>query len=358
MSKLKINFISTWKIRCGIATYAEFLVTKLKKLAKINIIALPSMPPKNPFYWMTLAVKSHKNCDIVHIEFNYALFGINGFWMACNIYIFFYTLNFLNFFSKKKIVLSVHEILPENLRKVRSTNKIFQKLDCVLVHSQKAYRILQKRGYKNLSIIPHGINQNVQTIPSNVAKHRLSLDNKKVITMFGYINDFKNNELAIKIIDILPGNFHLLLAGGVRIDEDKPYFEKISRLASVSKKVTITGFLDEDKKISALSASDYFLFPYKSSTQSGALAEVIAYKKPCLCANLSAFSDISDQYKCLVIVPNYDHRDWAKAIMDISQDKNYSKTITTNINNFLKLTNWDITAKKHLKLYEQVISQN
>lgn len=72
----RVNLITTWDIKCGIAKYSEFLKSELDKFNKFEIVIHPIKKPKsiNPISFIKL-IKEIENSQIVHIQYQPSIFG-------------------------------------------------------------------------------------------------------------------------------------------------------------------------------------------------------------------------------------------------------------------------------------------
>jgi len=354
---MRVNFVSTYKIRCGVATYSEFLTEELKKITKLRILPIKKPAPLSPIYWKWLAMNARTKTDIIHVQFNYELFGKSSFWTYFNSLLFFYTIFFLNTFKKIPVILTFHEIFPAGRKLVRSTDKIYKRADAFIVHTEEAKKALEARGYKNIYVVPHGVYNKPVFLPQEECRKKLGLPNKKILTIFGFVNPFKNYEFAFEVLKNLPKDYFLLIAGGCRIKEDEEYFNKVTALfKKFPENSKILGFVkDEDQDI-VFNATDIFLFPYKRTTQSGVMSRVFAYKKPCVAAPLTAFKEINAKYPCLEIAK--DQNDWVGKIKKITTDNKYRENLITHIDQYYQENNWTNIAKVHESIYEKIQNQN
>ena len=364
--RIRVNIITTWERKCGIANYSKNLVKSLKNLpVEVTVVYNDKPDSINPFYWVKLALKSRKNCDIIHVQHEYSLFG--KFWKTLGIMSFIFYLLIL---IKKhyKIVTTIHEI-PErmydgNLIK-RIVRKIYYSLadwfvkcsDLIIVHTENARkRVIKMFRNVNVIVIPHGSVKDVMIGDKIYSKKRLGLQNKFVLTIFGFINRRKKYEDIIYILPRLSEDTILIIAGEAITHSDKLYLSKLKdtiRCMGVEDRIIFTGYL-EDRKISEIfNASDVILLPYRDITQSGVLTLALAYRKAVITSDLPTFREIRDKYDCIEIAS--DREDFLRKIENLIYCKTKMRKLEKKTTRYWIENNWENIAKKHFMIYGKVV---
>ena len=354
----RISFVAPDTLKCGISSYSNYLRSELEKITNVIFVPIKNPAPWNPVYWLALAVKSYFSSNTIHIQFNYELFGHNSGVMVCiNSSIYFYTLYFLRFCKYKPIAITFHEAFTTERKMVRITDIIYRKADLIIVHTKEAKNNFTRRGYKNITIIAHGV-LTPEIIDSYKAKKILKLDNRIVISVFGYIQAFKNYELVFDILNYLPHNYFLLCIGGYRVEEDKKYYDKILCLSKKNKNSLVTGYIDEKKLSLYFAVSDFVLFPYECTTQSGALAQALSYQKICLTSDLPAFQEIYKQYSNIKIVHQNTLKAWVDAIVALQESLEIRKILTANTEKYIEDNKWSKIALMHKEAFSKLRELN
>ena len=369
VDSLKINMVTTWNKRCGIAYYAKFLARELNKFVKVNIIPIERDKPslKDIGYFILLASVAKRNCDLVHIQHEYALFGgriLNRYFNGLMHIPFFARL----IFPKKPIVITtIHE-----LRRKGRTSKIgkmwymlidkilFQCSDILIVHTKWAKKELIRKGAakEKLRVIPHG-SCNPTLLSKKRCKIRLGLLGHKVLTIFGFVCREKGHDLLIEIMPKLR-NFVLLIAGAPRIEEAYQYYEKLRRRVDelgLNEKVKFLGFVPDDEVATVINASDLVVLPYRHVTQSGVLGIVLPYKVPVIASDLDFFKEIKNSYDCILLFKRDDKTDLLKKINFLFTRSEYKSKLIANMEKFWRETNWYNVARKTYKVYALVTSK-
>lgn len=303
---MKVNMVTPWNFVCGNADYAKKLVAELKKVIKVGIIEIDRPEIGDPFYFNGLASRANKNCDIIHIQHGYSLFGKFGFSGVFGP-LFYWCLD-----SKKRIITTLHDVedydksgLAGRLRVLfRSiiNRNMFNKSDIIHVHTRLAKENLISRGVEPSKIVvsPLGIFGEPKKLDKGRAKSLIGLKGKIVITIFGFIHESKGHDIAIKAMKNIDKDFVLLIAGKSKNDAYIKRLKSLAKETAVEKRVIFYGEYQEKDLPLILNATDVVLLPYRKITQSSILNTALMYKIPVVTSRLGFFSEIEREYGCLL----------------------------------------------------------
>ncbi|MGC4006331.1 MAG: hypothetical protein QM811_25700 [Pirellulales bacterium] len=239
---LKVLHVSTWNIRCGIASYCKNLI---KSLDKHGIVS--DVYAVYPHEWSTFHRRDEervvqeiadkaRDFDLVHFQHEHGLFGqARGSVYALK--------RFGEILSKlreqKKQTLTtfhtepIHNSHNKKNRWYRKPaewlrNKQWQKLVCrhfndrpggahAIVHSTLTkYRFLcAGLPYDTLHVMPHACLPQRQAVMSmEEAKQQLGLTaDTCLMTIFGFLGAYKGHDLAIDALSYLPERYKLAIVG-------------------------------------------------------------------------------------------------------------------------------------------------
>ncbi len=208
----------------------------------------------------------------------------------------------------------------------------------VIVHENKFRDILKKEyncNIKNVSVIPHGIEERKDAIEKNKAKKILGYSNKKIVLFFGYIAGYKGIETLVNSFKyIKDDDIILLIAGGepIRLKGNKSqieYIEMLKRVAKdINKNIVFTGFVLEKDIKTYFSAADIVILPYSANFGgSGSMSFAISYDKPFL---------VSEEFKGI-------------ELDDSMFFKRSPKDLANKINEFLNNEQLVIKSLDHIK---------
>ncbi|MBU1998374.1 MAG: glycosyltransferase [Candidatus Omnitrophica bacterium] len=329
---LKVAYCTPWNIaRDGIADYSEYLVAELRKNdLEVKILPLGYYISGKAFYEQL--AKEANLCDICHIQFNYLYF--NGEMPYRNMFIYFLRL------VKVPVVITCHEVrlvdkavIQAGKRDFRTGiynntlgfwralsyfmhRKIFAMAHKIIVHTQSQLELARSlvEDKSKIIFLTHGI----PVIPAadlsydaGQAKKELGLENKRVLTIFGFVNTRKNYFLALDALKLLSQDVVLLIAGGPMTDNatDTLFFMQLQMgvvEAGLGERVKITGYIKGEGSARIMAATDIALALFSSDTGSGALSLYLAYHKPVIASNIRSHIEINNSIQCLDILNKND----------------------------------------------------
>ncbi len=360
-----LTMVTTWNMKCGIATYTRFLTSHLKKDIRIRISPITSPPPNNPLYFASLAIKACKNSDIVHVQLEPNIFGqfkLFGFSIFPLCYVFFLFL-FL-FGANKKIVVTLHTN-PGSIGGRTSTyvgkfisRLIYSRSDAVIVHTQNSREILLRLARNaKVEIIPHGSYENPAILDKETSKKSLGLSGKKVVTIFGFVYRYKRHDILVDLMPKFADDVRLVIAGGVQDVTASDYLEFLKNRArelGIENKVIFLDYVPEDKIPLVLSATDVAALPYSYSTESGVLHIILAHLVPTITSDLPNFVEIKTKFDCIIIFKRNDEEELFEKISLLLNDENEQAHLITNCKKFWESTHWGVISRMHEALYSRL----
>ena len=297
IKKLRLAIVSTFDELCGIAGYTRFLIKQLEADYEIEVFDLDQFfmrsTDRNVLKLADAMVKEFcaqcKSFDFVNIQLEHGTLGMRrkDIWRR------------FAWIAKAAPALSVtfHTILPQekfdirgfirkaltgkiaeagNMFGVYRTHKmlttrmfgLFRRMQKfkpvnVIVHTRRDARLMRYvNRIKNVHDHPLAFlsDADVRRFQLEAAREKFALLSQlpvqaKVIGVFGFLNDYKGTETAIRALQRLPKNYHLAIFGALHPNEIKrnqkinPYVKKLLDEAYVDRTV-----LDDHSK-SAVSFS-------------------------------------------------------------------------------------------------------
>lgn len=140
-------------------------------------------------------------------------------------------------------------------------------------------------------LIPHGV-ENLRTSDNLKTRREMNLRRRDfVILVFGYIAWYKGLDRLIEAFNQIPATakgkrIKLIIAGGYSQaqagkDHYERHYQTVMEKARGNKRVTITGFVPENKIKDYYSVADLCLVPYREFvSSSGPLSLALSFKKP------------------------------------------------------------------------------
>jgi glycosyltransferase involved in cell wall biosynthesis len=109
-------------------------------------------------------------------------------------------------------------------------------------------------------------------------------------------------------------------------------------------------YLSEEDLSTLFFASDVVFLPYKAIGGSGTMFDGIGHGKPFLASDNGFFKEFSKLHLGMVAKRNARSFEECLKMVDIHYDR-----LKVNVNEFRKKLNWDVIAKQHLDIYENVL---
>ena len=328
VDNIKIGWVSTWEIKCGIATYSKHLLNNFNNKPIIfstyetpdnqsikcwNIWSLENQDISlNNLYEK---IKEH-NINVIVIQFNYSFFDFNEF----------------NNLIKKlkedniKIIVEFHSTKndytaspPKRLEDLK-----LNYIDRIFVHSINDLNRLKNLGYiNNVTLFPHGVLD---------FKNNSKTDNNLIVT-YGFFLPHKGLLETIKAMKILKDkglNYRLKMINAEYpaeisknlINEAKNLINKLDLNNNIE---LITEFLEDEKCLEEISKARLAIFPYKDTGESasGAVRYALSTNIDILVTPINIFNDVKE---CGFVLNGFEAEDIAKGIIKyFNLDKNILK---------------------------------
>lgn len=368
--EMKVAMVTSWRVPCGIARYAEELVAALRRLPGCRVDVLPAGVQvwkeqgrtlgwsHERLYWLEIA-EGTRNSDLVHIQFAPHFFG--GLKPLRNLLPFF--LSCLN----KPAVITVHEVDltgPPSVRLIKSwvQRRLFraEKVTRLIALTNFAADQLKGLGYGNVEVIPMWVPSLKNPLPSEEAKRRLGLTGRFVVTAFGFIVARRGYETLIKALPLLPDDTLLVFAGGPHPLDRTGYYARLMALISQHpnrNRVHVTGYLPDEEVDIWLAASDVVAAPFRHLSGSASLMRVLAHGKPIVASDLPPLRELAEQSGALVLVSPDDFEGFAEAIKKL-RDPDERTRYESSAREFASRQTVNKVAEAHFELYKAVLQSD
>ena len=289
-----LGWISTWGIRCGIATYSRFLVEQMDDVVVMCQSgegevegAIPCWKRDSNFFGGIIAQIAGKGIDTVVIQHQPGLLR------------FSYLNELLLKLSEMdvKVFITMHNTRDRSLvfpsKRIEKVVEGLKTCSTVMVHSNSDVKILKALGIEdNVVMIPHGIYP-----PPSDSAESLPVEGR-VMGSFGFLLQHKGQLELVEAFERLPGWDKLLLLcatierSGKMEDRINSLIEKKGLTGRVK---LVTDFLDDDVVIASLAKCDLLVFPYQNTKESasGAVRMGVAAGVPLAVTPIPIFDDVT-----------------------------------------------------------------
>ena len=350
-------------MRGGIADYEELLVSHLRDLEGSHRVLsfekaegqdVQALINKDSFlsYKKAAEYLINEKPDVVHLQHELNLYGRMKF-------LFFATiLNILLFRSNTKFITTLHTV--EEYKFGLETKKLLKFVgyrlltynligilsDKIIIHNSA----LESRiNLKNIEVIPHGVKE-IERGENIRSKYDIGEEDVFLLCA-GFLAPGKGFEDAIKALEYLPENYKLVIAGGEPPNMEQKsqrYVEKLKELKqnySQSRVIIENRFIPEDELDNLIYSSDYMIFPYRNSSQSGMMHRAIGAKKKIIASDLEVFKS--------VLKDSASYFEWGNSEKLAERIQNFSDS--EDIQCLSKNMNWNNISKQHYNCYKEAI---
>jgi glycosyltransferase involved in cell wall biosynthesis len=222
------------------------------------------------------------------------------------------------------------------------------KLSGVIVHSNLQHQAILDSGCTVVQTIPHF----VPDATNSVVQHGES------VVVFGFFSRDKAQDIVIRawpsLGDLAP---NLILAGGVRRQEDREYFESCEKLIDdlrLQDKIKITGYVPADSLNKVYKNAALVIAPFRETSGSGSIVQAFARGKPVLASNLSLNLELNERVPgCLSFFKSEDEVDCAAQISRLFNDLTSLSQLSSKGSEYAATFNLSATAESHLRFYSR-----
>lgn len=302
--------------------------------------------------------------DIIHVQYAIPTFGLLLFpiWIS---------VLSAKIFFRSKIVVTLHEVSREISLLGMLAKLYFYSLskfvDKFIVHTEKAKETLIRACYVNL--------EKVQVIPLFIFPRdskKVAHSNTRTVCYFGYIHIDKGIEYYIEAVNILSkrvsmSDVNFVIAGDVRPrkgifkffeKKDINYKQMLIQLVdkyALHDRLKFIGYVNEESVDKFLLSMDCFVLPYTSTEQSGALYQLLPFKKPIIASDVGGLGETLKDYGLLV--RKKEPIEIADAIEKVMSSRSEWNKVSHSYDHLVDSQNIDVIKSKTLDLYSNQIGR-
>lgn len=333
---MKIAMVTSWNVRCGIATYARDLALALAQQdVETLVVRLPRFGTKSQELMLRVAERvPYLDVDLVHVQHEYGLY--QGFEAP-----FFTAMRQ----HGKPIVTTMHAVGNWELDVLLSgvSNR-------VIVHNKTC----AKRFPFPSVMIPHGV---AMAEPTERVKAKALMGIHKDVPIVGYlgfISNYKGLETLISAMTKVT-NAGLLICGGWHADTKNDYIDRLQQWSKklLGNRVLWKGFVPEESLADAYGAMDVLVYPSRFATESGALLHGIGYGKAIIASDVDSFKEKEEDG---ALTTFSGEAGLADKIANLLKDADTRSKLELGAREYAKENSWARVAEKHVALYKQLQS--
>ena len=341
-------------------------------VGKSQFIKLAKIWTKGPGYlFQIVSAVAKEKPKLVHIQHEFFLYG--GIVSSAVFPFLLFLLRLMDI----KVVVTMHGVIPRKVAQKQFADAFFipsnfitlklglpvitmlicANANAIVVHDKSGKNTLHEDygvAPQKINVIPHGIGF---PSPEPLRSQHVRED---TVLFFGNITPSKGLETLIAAFEqVRVPNAKLIIAGGPH-PRGNNYFQQITRLvqlSSTSDRITMTGYIPDERIHSLFEESSLAVFPYTFSiSSSGGLSFALQHRKPVIVTNLPTFTQIiTDNFNGLVVPPE-DSKALTSAIERILLDHDLRNLISNRIMKNLSYLAWPAIAKETAECYQALLT--
>ena len=353
LTKAQVKLGHKIKVYCG-----EWPKKRSYREEKMQVVRLPrTLPGIGPFFTYGPTVLSKyllekERFDLIH---------------AHNFHPIYYYL-WRKYFGKKiPLIIHMHITVAARTEKFKNSSNFsfltknvewklaeyFERLGCQLADAIICVSEYVKeevlRYYKpdpqKVFVVNNGVNTRLFNHNVSSKRDELGLDNNKVITYVGVLNQRKNVGLLIRSLSLLSNEYVLLIIGTGPAEMG---LKQLAGHLGVSSRVKFAGYIPYPELPSYYRSSDVFCLTSSFEGLPKVVLEALACGIPVISSQ--SFSVNEDLSRNIVWLKNNSPEEIASKIREIIES---SKGV--NVREIEKKFDWTVTARKLQKIYENIV---
>ncbi|MFP4521116.1 MAG: glycosyltransferase [Fibrobacterota bacterium] len=173
----------------------------------------------------------------------------------------------------------------------------------ILVHSESEKAALVKRGASADKIESIAFPVPDYSLPATLRRDEFVPEGSFIIATAGFFSPSVDYSLVIECLRRMP-ELYWIHIGGERTDSDSSIRKKIEAEISssgLSDRMSITGFLPNDKFGAYIELADVLIFPFKFKAASASLPLAASFRKPALVSDIAFCREAASLYRNLKI---------------------------------------------------------
>ncbi len=225
------------------------------------------------------------------------------------------------------------------------------KLSGVIVHSQSQVETVRQAECPRVVEIPH-------FVPSRSPIFKHSPAQPPEILVFGYLTPEKGTDVVIEAMKHLKTPAKLVLAGGLRREEDQAYFDSCERRIrenGLSDRVKITGFIPSESMDPYFERASLVVVPFRETSGSGSVAQAFARGSAILASDLPLNRELNlRQSGSVALFRSEDPEDCAQKIDRLLNDPEALRNLQLNSLAYAEQCSIGKTIEKYLEFYRKI----
>lgn len=353
----------------GIAHPTQDLIASLEDRIEVREVPITQGRSSDPRYWYHLGCEASEGADVVHIQFEYGSFGdLGGKFLGSLFPVFAHAVDVpmvatLHNFRDRQVSVSLTD--PNSIVMWLSEHatwfvdrSLVNNVDFFvpLMHAEVSLLRRHDIPTNRIKHIPLVSETDPEFRDADACKRELGLEDKSVITAFGWVRRSKGYDRVIDVLEHLPDDAVFLVAGGTRTDEQEVYLNELRDMVArrgLSDRVEFTGYVGREEHPTIMNATDVMVFPYRDNRASDALARALSYHLPVVASDNEEFSAIEAEWGCVTTVS--DNEDMREALTAVLENPKMCERLELQAEKYAAEMNWDTVAERTVEIYRDLV---
>jgi glycosyltransferase involved in cell wall biosynthesis len=359
---MRVQLLTSWDERCGIAEYSRRLVPALRRLAEVEVV--PATFLRSPRAVYEAMGKALSAGDVAHVQHSYAFFGgmhpLHAGWEP------------LADAVRVPLLVTLHELdlrptgayhLPSPLetaykRRFNRRTFLHPAVGRWMVHAAELRDALVELGtpeerviYRPLPIAP-GPEAPPDTGP---LRQRLRLAGKRPLVILGFLSRRKGYDVALEALRMLPEEFVVVAAGGEHAADrtgTEAWLRAEAVRAGVADRFIVTGYLSEEELEQAAALAEIVLAPFREMSASASINYALARGKAVIASDLPENRSTG----CLELFPTGDAEALAAAVREVAGSPARKQEMSRAALEYAGRHSYEALAEETLRLYEELLA--
>jgi glycosyltransferase involved in cell wall biosynthesis len=206
-----------------------------------------------------------------------------------------------------------------------------------------------------IRVIPLGVDlprSNMTPTQRLNERRRLVGEGREMILSVGVIQNRKNTFNALRALALLPDRYRLVLAGGDGYGSQE--IHTYLRRSGLGARVTVLGYVPEDRLATLYQAASLFLFPSLEEGFGIPVLEAMAYGLPVVTSRTSSLPEVGGD-AALYIEPR-DPTDIAEKVARLTEDVQLREKLIARGLARARIFSWRRVAEKTCEVYDEVLA--
>lgn len=367
--KIKVDMITTWNSKCGIAEYTRLLCEELENKIEFSIypnygvelIRKDELYVKNRLWHSCFEGNVDKlidelkksNSKVVHIQFNFGFFKLKDLEFIIN-----------SLTPEKKVIITYHStkdtIIGNEKVSLKSIKSSLNKAINV-VHQEEDKNLIESYGIEseNIIIIPLGQIKYEERSKMEIAQ-KLNINRSLVLGSYGFLlpqKGIKENIMAIKKLkEKYPDVLYILACAIHENPISQEYYLECKNIVENNNLeenvVFVTEFLPNDESMVLLQACDILLMTYLPTKESasGAIRFCIASLRPIITTKQDIFKEFDE---CVYQIESNNINGIADSINKLVNEEENGELIR-KMKQQIEKTSWDAVGNIYYDLLNNI----